>query len=95
MALVKFGELMARPWVAAIAVEYVVFRRFFAAVLSITIPDGDITKCYRHDPPPDYILTSRYVPQHVAGRIARSLSLRSRRFKWRRRGLAISHDEKV
>ena len=31
----------------------------------VAMPDGDITKCYRHNPPPDYILTSRYVPQHV------------------------------
>jgi hypothetical protein len=50
-------------------------RRFFAAVSSITMPDGDITKCYRHDPLADYILTSRYVPQHVGGRIARSFHL--------------------
>jgi hypothetical protein len=50
-------------------------RRFFAEVLSITMPDGHITKYYRHDPATHYILTSRYVPQHVGGRIARSLYL--------------------
>jgi arsenical pump membrane protein len=32
--LVRFGELMAVPWAAAIAVEYLVFRRFFAADLA-------------------------------------------------------------
>ncbi len=42
VSLVKFGELMALPWVAAIAVEYVVFRRFFAADLAAAgQPDGE------------------------------------------------------
>jgi arsenical pump membrane protein len=34
VSLVRFGELMAVPWAAAIAVEYLVFRRFFAADLA-------------------------------------------------------------
>jgi arsenical pump membrane protein len=34
VSLVRFGELMALPWAAAIAVEYLVFRRFFAADLA-------------------------------------------------------------
>ena len=34
VSLVHFGELMAVPWAAAIAVEYLVFRRFFAADLA-------------------------------------------------------------
>jgi len=41
--LVRFGELMAVPWAAAIAVEYLVFRRFFAADLAAPVtpePDG-------------------------------------------------------
>ena len=33
LTLIRFGALMALPWLAAIAVEYVVFRRFFAADL--------------------------------------------------------------
>jgi arsenical pump membrane protein len=35
VSLLRFGELMAVPWVAAIAVEYLVFRRFFAADLAV------------------------------------------------------------
>ncbi len=35
LTLVRFGALMALPWLAAIAVEYVVFRRFFAADLAV------------------------------------------------------------
>ena len=35
VSLLRFGELMALPWLAAIAVEYVVFRRFFAADLAV------------------------------------------------------------
>jgi len=35
VSLVRFGELMAVPWLAAIAVEYLVFRRFFAADLAL------------------------------------------------------------
>jgi len=34
LTLIRFGGLMALPWLAAIAVEYVVFRRFFAADLA-------------------------------------------------------------
>jgi arsenical pump membrane protein len=34
LTLVRFGGLMALPWLAAIAVEYVVFRWFFAADLA-------------------------------------------------------------
>ena len=34
-SLLRFGELMALPWLAAIAVEYLVFRRFFAADLAV------------------------------------------------------------
>ncbi|MGH3155351.1 MAG: SLC13 family permease, partial [Streptosporangiaceae bacterium] len=35
VSLLRFGELMAVPWAAAIAVEYLVFRRFFAADLAV------------------------------------------------------------
>ena len=35
VSLLRFGELMALPWLAAIAVEYLVFRRFFAADLAV------------------------------------------------------------
>jgi arsenical pump membrane protein len=41
----RFALLMALPWVIAIAVEYAVFRRFFAADLAIAAvpePDGDV-----------------------------------------------------
>ena len=34
LSFVRFAGLMALPWVAAIAVEYIVFRRYFAADLS-------------------------------------------------------------
>jgi len=34
LSFAKFGILMALPWLVAIAVEYVVFRRFFAADLA-------------------------------------------------------------
>ncbi len=34
LTLIRFGGLMALPWLAAIAVEYLVFRRFFAADLA-------------------------------------------------------------
>jgi arsenical pump membrane protein len=40
VSLLRFGELMALPWLAAIAVEYVVFRRFFAADLGAAGPPG-------------------------------------------------------
>jgi len=30
---VRFGVLMSLPWIIAIAIEYVIFRRFFAADL--------------------------------------------------------------
>ncbi|CAL9676445.1 hypothetical protein SUDANB105_07919 [Streptomyces sp. enrichment culture] len=33
LSFTRFAALMALPWVAAIAVEYVVFRRFFASDL--------------------------------------------------------------
>jgi arsenical pump membrane protein len=35
LTLIRFGALMALPWLAAIAVEYVVFRWFFAADLAV------------------------------------------------------------
>lgn len=35
VTLVRFGALMALPWLAAIAVEYVAFRWFFAADLAV------------------------------------------------------------
>ena len=35
LTLVRFGALMALPWLAAIAVEYLVFRWFFAADLAV------------------------------------------------------------
>ena len=34
LTLIRFGALMALPWVAAIAVEYLVFRVFFASDLA-------------------------------------------------------------
>jgi arsenical pump membrane protein len=37
VSLVRFGELMAVPWAAAIAVEYLVFRRFFASDLAAPV----------------------------------------------------------
>jgi hypothetical protein len=70
-------------------------RRIFAEVLSITMPDGDITKCYRHDPPPDYILTSRCVPQHVGRTHSPVPFLEEPALQMATRGLAISHDKKV
>ena len=35
LTLIRFGALMALPWLAAIAVEYVAFRWFFAADLAV------------------------------------------------------------
>ena len=35
LTLVRFGALMALPWLAAIAVEYLMFRWFFAADLAV------------------------------------------------------------
>jgi arsenical pump membrane protein len=43
VSLLRFGELMAAPWAAAIAVEYLVFCRFFAADLAdppAAVPGG-------------------------------------------------------
>ena len=40
VSLVRFGELMAVPWAAAIAVEYLVFRRFFASDLAAPAAPG-------------------------------------------------------
>jgi arsenical pump membrane protein len=37
LSFVRFAGLMALPWLVAIAVEYVVFRRFFAADLRDTV----------------------------------------------------------
>jgi arsenical pump membrane protein len=34
LSFLRFAELMATPWLAAIAAEYMVFRRFFAADLN-------------------------------------------------------------
>ena len=34
LAFTRFAELMALPWLAAIAAEYLIFRRFFAADLN-------------------------------------------------------------
>ncbi|HEY7173632.1 MAG TPA: ArsB/NhaD family transporter [Micromonosporaceae bacterium] len=39
LTFARFGALMALPWLGAIAVEYVMFRRFFARDLAA--PDGD------------------------------------------------------
>ncbi len=38
LTLVQFGGLMAAPWLVAIAVEYVAFRLFFAADLTVVPP---------------------------------------------------------
>jgi arsenical pump membrane protein len=38
LSFTRFAVLMSLPWLAAIAVEYVVFRRFFHADLSIPAP---------------------------------------------------------
>jgi hypothetical protein len=40
-------------------------RQLYAAVLTITMPDGQITKYYRHDLPPDYILVPRFALKYV------------------------------
>jgi arsenical pump membrane protein len=36
VSFARFGALMALPWLAVIAVEYAVFRRFFAADLTVS-----------------------------------------------------------
>ncbi|KOV72112.1 transporter [Streptomyces sp. AS58] len=42
LSFVRFGALMALPWLVAIGVEYLVFRRFFAADLAAApvVPDA-------------------------------------------------------
>lgn len=35
LSFLQFGALMAAPWLVALAIEYVVFRRYFAADLSV------------------------------------------------------------
>lgn len=40
LSFTRFAGLMALPWLAAIAVEYVVFRRFFAGDLAAAAPAG-------------------------------------------------------
>lgn len=43
ISFLQFGALMAGPWLVAIAVEYVVFRRYFASELSVhATPDDDV-----------------------------------------------------
>ncbi|MFJ8625000.1 SLC13 family permease [Kitasatospora sp. NPDC093550] len=41
LSFTRFAALMALPWLAAIAVEYVVLRRFFAADLDAGAPAGE------------------------------------------------------
>jgi arsenical pump membrane protein len=41
LAFTRFAALMAMPWLAALAVEYAVFRRFFAADLAEVPARGD------------------------------------------------------
>ncbi|RKT19901.1 arsenite efflux membrane protein ArsB [Streptomyces sp. 1114.5] len=41
LSFTRFAALMALPWLAAIAVEYAVLRRFFAADLEAGAPAGD------------------------------------------------------
>ncbi|MFD4921427.1 arsenic transporter [Streptomyces goshikiensis] len=41
LTFVRFGALMLLPWLVAIAVEYAVFRRFFAADLDAPTPGGE------------------------------------------------------
>ncbi|BDM73258.1 arsenic transporter [Streptomyces nigrescens] len=45
LSFTRFAALMALPWLAAIAVEYAVFRRFFATDLDarVTDPDAGVT----------------------------------------------------
>ncbi|MGH4031644.1 SLC13 family permease [Actinomycetota bacterium Odt1-20B] len=38
LSFTRFAALMALPWLAAIAVEYAVFRRFFRTDLSVSVP---------------------------------------------------------
>ena len=38
LSFTRFAALMALPWLAAIAVEFAVFRRFFAADLNADAP---------------------------------------------------------
>ncbi len=40
LSFTRFAALMALPWLAAIAVEYLVFRRFFARDLTAAAPAG-------------------------------------------------------
>ena len=44
LSFTRFALLMTLPWLAAIAVEYVVFRRFFAADLAVPSAVGDGTE---------------------------------------------------
>lgn len=41
LSFATFAGVMALPWLAAIAVEYVVFRRWFASELSVSASAGD------------------------------------------------------
>ncbi len=41
LSFVKFGALMALPWLVAIAIEYVVHRRWFASDLSVVATPRD------------------------------------------------------
>jgi arsenical pump membrane protein len=42
LSLTRFAELMAAPWAAAIAVEYLVFRGFFGSELRGYLPPGQV-----------------------------------------------------
>ncbi|MET8811398.1 arsenic transporter [Streptomyces sp. NPDC004549] len=43
LSFTRFAALMALPWLAAIGVEYVVFRRFFAGDLAVSAPGAKET----------------------------------------------------
>ncbi|MFJ9413393.1 SLC13 family permease [Streptomyces sp. NPDC101227] len=63
LSFTRFAALMALPWAIAVAVEYVVFRRFFARDLAVTVGRPERTgraeaqaeteaETEREDPPP-------------------------------------------
>jgi arsenical pump membrane protein len=70
VSLVRFGELMAAPWAAAIAVEYLVFRRFFAADLAAPVavrPGGPAAAGGRPAAPPVPLFALVTVAATLAG----------------------------
>jgi arsenical pump membrane protein len=70
VSLVRFGELMAAPWLVAIAVEYVVFRRFFAADLAVR--PGGVPRAAQAPPVPLFALVT--VAATLAGFVVTSFA---------------------